>query len=100
MRLPFDFNNSNLGENARIKFSYNSPEHQQNIEISIDGTEVSVEVLLETFERFLGALGVCIPENVAVGFIDIDQENKEDGEENNGPIKFTLDDEEDNEEED
>jgi hypothetical protein len=99
MRLPFDFNNSNLNEDARIKFTFNSPEHHQNIEISIDGTEVSVEVLLETFERFLGALGVCIPENVCVGFVEVNPEESENSDKKDGPISFTLDDDEEEDEE-
>ena len=102
MRLPFDFGNSDLNENARVKFIYTSPELHQNIEISIDGKDTSVETLVETFERFLGALGVCIPRNVALGFIDLTDEDDEDGEDGDKEISFELnqDDEEDTEEED
>ncbi len=100
MRLPFDFNNSNLSDNARIKFLYNSAENQQNVEISMDGSKVSVEALLEAFERFLGALGVCIPENVMVGFVDMEEdEEDEEDDDKGGTIKFTLDDDEEDEEE-
>jgi hypothetical protein len=97
MRLPFDFNNSNLPEEARIKLIYNSPELKQNIEISIDGDEISVEALLDSFQRFMGALGVCVPENVMLGFVEIDEDEEEpkDG----GTIKFTLDDDEDDDDE-
>lgn len=101
MRLPFDFNNSNLSENARIKFSYNTPENQSNVEISIDASEISIDVVLEAFERFLGALGAHLPENVQVGFIEVgeeedDEDSKDDKE---GTIKFTLDDDEEDEDE-
>lgn len=94
MRIPFDFS-SNSTEEARIKFLYNSPELHQNIEVSIDGEKLSVEVLLETFERFMGALGVIIPDGVVLGFVRVDEEGNpldEDSE-----ISFELD---DNEEED
>ena len=98
MRLPFDFNNSNLEENARIKFSYNSPENQSNVEISIDASKISIDAVLEAFERFLGALGAHLPENVQVGFVEVDEEDGEDGGKE-GTIKFTLDDDEEDEEE-
>ena len=97
MRLPFDFNKPNLEENARIKFLYNSPELHQNIEISIDGNETSVETLLDAFERFLGALGIHIPNNVVVGFIEL--EKGEDGEdEEDSTVEFELEKDEEDEE--
>jgi hypothetical protein len=89
MRIPFEFNESKFEDSARIKFLYNSPELHQNIEISIDGNEISVETLLETFERFLGALGVHVPENVYVGFLETVNESNEDDSE----VSFELDDE-------
>ena len=98
MRIPFDFNNSNLNENARIKFSYNTPENQANVEISIDASEISVDDVLEAFERFLGALGAHLPENVQVGFVEVDEEDEED-DSKGGTIKFTLDDDEEDEDE-
>lgn len=83
MRLPFELGNHKLEEDARVKFSYTSPELHQNIEISLDGDETTVEALLDAFQRFLGALGICTPPNVFVGFVeaDEDEEEKEDEEE-------------------
>lgn len=84
MRLPFQLNSSKFEEGARVKFSYTSPELHQNIEISIDGEETSLEVLLDAFERFLGALGAGLPDNVILGFIDVDEDNdKDDDDEEN-----------------
>lgn len=97
MRLPFEFNDSSITSDARIKFSYTAPELNQNIEISIDGDEVSIDVLLETYERFLGALGVCIPSNVMLGFIEMNEEEQADDEEET-KIEFALEDEEDEDE--
>jgi hypothetical protein len=101
MRLPFDFNNSNLHEEARIKLMYNSPELKQSIEISMDGDEISVEALLDSFQRFMGALGICIPENVVLGFVELEEENENKEFKDGDTIKFTLDDddEEDDDEE-
>lgn len=99
MRLPFDFNNSNLNEEARIKLTYTSPELKQNIEISMDGDEISVDALLDAFQRFMGALGICVPENVILGFVDIENELGENDKEG-GTIKFTLDDDEEDDEDD
>lgn len=100
MRLPFDFNNNSFQDDARIKFSFTSPELNQNIEISIDGSKLSVDVLLETFERFLSALGVSIPEDVVLGFIrmeesdedDQDDDDDEESDDGDSGISFTLDD--------
>jgi len=80
MRLPFDLNDSKFQQDARVKFSFSSPELHQTIEISLDGDETSVEVLLDAFERFMGALGISIPENVALGFVKLpsDDENCDD----------------------
>ena len=98
MRLPFDFNNPNLNEEARIKLTYNSPELKQNIEISMDGNEISIEALLDSFERFIGALGIHIPENVMLGFVELEEtDDEEDSKEGGGTIKFTLEDDEDDE---
>ena len=77
MRLPFDLTDSKFGDDSRIKFSYTSPELHQNIEISLDGDDTSVEALLDAFHRFLGALGVCTPENVVLGFIELDDNEDE-----------------------
>lgn len=81
MRLPFEFNNSKF-EDARIKFVYTSPKHDQNIEMSMNGDEATVEELLDTFHRFLGALGIYTPEDVVLGFIKLseDQDDEEDSE--------------------
>lgn len=85
MKLPFDFDKPNFEEDARIKFTFTSPELHQNIEISIDGTELSVDALLETFERFLGALGISIPNDVVVGFIRVaDEEGDEEEDDEDG----------------
>jgi hypothetical protein len=83
MRLPFDLDGSKFSkDDCRIKFIYTSSELNQNIEISIDGDETSVEALFESFHRFLGALGICTPKNVIVGFVDLndfeDDEDEED----------------------
>jgi len=82
MRLPFDSSGCKFEEDARVKFLFSSPELHQNIEISLDGESTSVEALLDAFQRFLGALGINIPENTALGFIEIDEddENEIDGE--------------------
>lgn len=100
MRLPFDFNDSNIGDDTRIKFSYTSSELHQNIEISLDGDEVSVDALLDAFQRFLGALGVCIPPNVQVDFVQTnsdDEDDDEDDDDEDKPTSFTLEDPEDDE---
>lgn len=99
MRLPFDFNDSNIGDDTRIKFSYTSSELHQNIEISLDGDEVSVDALLDAFQRFLGALGVCIPPNVQVDFVQTNSDEGEDDEDEDEdkPTSFTLEDPEDDE---
>ena len=85
MRLPFKLNDSDFGQDARVKFIYTSPELHQNIEISIDGDDTTVDALLESFHRFLGALGLCTPSNVVLGFIEVDEddENSEDESEEN-----------------
>lgn len=81
MRLPFNLTETKLEEDARVKFLYTSPEHHQNIEISLDGDETSVETLLNAFERFLGALGICLPSNVILGLVEVEDVDDEDGEE-------------------
>lgn len=78
MRLPFNLSESKLEENARVKFLYTSPELHQTIEISIDGEDTSVEALVDAFERFLGALGISIPSNVSLAFVEDDDEEDED----------------------
>lgn len=80
MRLPFDLNSSKFEQEARVKFSFTSPELHQNIEVSLDGEDTSVETLLDAFQRFLGALGICTPKNVVLGFIELDEDEIEDGE--------------------
>jgi len=77
MRLPFNLSETKLEEDARVKFIYTSPELHQNIEISLDGDETSVETLLNAFERFLGALGINLPPNVILGFVEIEENNEE-----------------------
>lgn len=72
MRLPFELTNSKFEENARVKFSYTSPELHQNIEVSMDGEDTTVEALLDAFQRFLGALGIMTPDNVVLGFIEME----------------------------
>lgn len=78
MRLPFDLNSSKFEQEARVKFSFTSPELHQNIEVSLDGEDTSVETLLDAFQRFLGALGICTPKNVVLGFIELDEDEIED----------------------
>jgi hypothetical protein len=95
MRLPFKFDESNLNEDARIKFIYNSPELHQNIEISIDAEKTSVDSLLDAFERFLGALGISIPDDVILQFVRVQSEEDDDeGEE----IEMEMEDEDEDEE--
>lgn len=83
MRLPFKFDESNLNEDARIKFIFTTSDLHQNIEISLDAENTSVDSLLDAFERFLSALGISIPGNVMLQFVRVDAENgeAEDGEE-------------------
>lgn len=81
MRLPFQLNESKFEEDARVKFLFTSPELHQNIEISLDGEHTSMEALFDAFQRFLGALGIGLPENVVVGLIDLDDEEDEQEEE-------------------
>ena len=78
MRLPFTLGDSKIEDDARIKFSFTSPELHQNIEISLDGDDTSVEALIDAFQRFLGALGVAFPENVVLGFVDVGDEEQND----------------------
>lgn len=80
MRLPFDTSSYKTEEDSRVKFSFNSPELHQSIEISLDGESTSVEALIDAFQRFLGALGISIPENVVLGFIELDDEESDDNE--------------------
>jgi hypothetical protein len=83
MRPLFDLsNNLKFEEDARVKFIYTSPEHHQNIEISIDGDEASVDVLLDAFQRFLGALGVPFPHNVGLEFVEYKEKPSEDEDDN------------------
>lgn len=81
MRLPFNLKETKLEEDARVKFIYTSPELHQNIEISMDGEETSVETLLEAFQRFLGALGISVPPNVILGFVELEEDEDGDSEE-------------------
>lgn len=74
--------NLNLKEDARVKFIYNSPELNQNIEISLDGDEATVEALVDAFERFLGALGLPLPDGVCLAFVEVEEEEENDEEEN------------------
>ena len=98
MRPRFDLLDTKFDEDARVKFIYTSPEHHQNIEISIDGEQTSVEVILDAFQRFLGALGVPIPPNVSIelvehlkpgdpGYEEGEDEPSEDDEDNKGKGK-------------
>jgi hypothetical protein len=75
--------NLNLKEDARVKFVYTSPELNQNIEISLDGDEASVEALVDAFQRFLGALGLPLPEGVYLAFIEADEDEENEQEEEN-----------------
>lgn len=93
MRPLFDLSNTKFEEDARVKFIYTSPEHHQNIEISIDGEETSVEVLMDAFKRFICALGVPMPPNVGLEFVEYGE-----GDDEEGSIQFTMEDEDDSEE--
>ena len=95
MRLPFDITGPKFQEEARVKFSFHSPELNQNIEISIDGDKTSVETLCDAFQRFLGALGIGFPENVVVGLIELDEDELIQDE-----IEGLIDDEDDEDDED
>ena len=84
MRLPFELKESRFEEEARVKFIFTSPELHQNIEISLDGENCSMDALFDAFQRFLGALGIALPEGIVVGLIEEDfedEDNDEDGEE-------------------
>lgn len=80
MRLPYPFEDPKLEDNARVKFTFTSPELHQNIEISLDGNETTVEALLDAFQRFLGALGISTPDNVILSFVEMKDEDEEDEE--------------------
>ena len=80
MRLPFNLSDQKFEDGARVKFQYSSSELKQNIEISLDGEDASVEALVDAFERFLSALGISIPENVALGFVELEDDEEEDEE--------------------
>ncbi len=99
MRLPFKFDESNLNEDARIKFTYNSPELHQNIEISLDAEKTSVDSLLDAFERFLGALGISIPEDVILQFVRV-QSDEEDEEDEESKEQNDNDDDDDDDDDD
>jgi hypothetical protein len=77
MRLPFDINGPKFRDEARVTLSFHSPEFNQNIEISIDGNETSVDTLCDAFQRFLGALGISFPDNVVLGFVELDDEDED-----------------------
>jgi hypothetical protein len=84
MRFPFNENGLSLNEESRVKFIFTSPELHQNVEVSLDGENTSVEALLEAFQRFLAALGICLPENFAIGFVNVDEaEEMSDGDADN-----------------
>lgn len=95
MRLPFKFDDSSLSEDARVKFTYNSPELHQNIEISIDAENASIDSLLDAFERFLSALGVSIPENVILQFVTVKLEDEDGDKEGDDEDEDEDEDEED-----
>lgn len=87
MRLPFNLSDK-LEEDARVKFLYTSPELHQTIEISLDGHETSVEALVDAFQRFLGALGISIPPNINLAFVEDDEEEEDsEDEEDDEPPK-------------
>ncbi len=82
MRSPFNLSTTKFEEDARVKFIYTSPEHHQNIEISVDGDETTVGVLIDAFQRFLGALGLPIPPNVCLELVEyVEKEKDEDSDE-------------------
>jgi len=80
MRPPFIPSDTiKFEDDTRIKFIYTSPEHNQNIEISVDGDETTVGVLMDAFQRFLGALGLQIPPNVSLELVEyVDKEESDD----------------------
>lgn len=82
MRLPFNIDGDKIEQDARVKFTYTSPELHQNIEISLDGDETSVEALFDAFQRFLGALGISTPPNIIVGFVELDEDDEDEKEDN------------------
>jgi hypothetical protein len=98
MRLPFDSSGYKMEEDARVKFLFNSPELHQNIEISLDGESTSVEALIDAFQRFLGALGIVIPENVVLGFVEL--ESDEDVDDSDDDDDDDDDDEDDEDDDD
>ncbi len=80
MRLPFEISTNKIDEGSRVKFLYTSSELHQNIEISLDGENTSIEAMMDAFHRFLSALGISIPPDVTVGFVELENEEDEDGE--------------------
>lgn len=93
MRLPFNLDETKFDEKARVKFSFTSPELHQNIEISLDGEETTVETLLDAFQRFLGALGVSTPDNVLLGFVQVEDDEDDDEEDDEDDDEDLKDDE-------
>ena len=90
MRLPFNISETKFDPtSSRVKFSFTSPELHQNIEISLDGNDTSIDALLDAFQRFLGALGVCLPDNIVLGFVeetdDEDDDDDQDGNDSDQP---------------
>lgn len=81
MRIPKNLPDFNFEEDARVKFLYYSPELKQNVEVSLDGNDTTLEALVDAFQRFVGALGIILPENTAFGLVELEDEDDEDEEE-------------------
>ena len=87
-----DFSFSELTDTgAKVKLTYENSELRQHIEISLDAEDLAVADLINAYQRFLGALGVNIPENHELGFVLTNEEDEDD----EGEISLEADSEED-----
>ena len=81
MRFPKHMPDFGVEEDSRVKFLYSSPELKQCVEISLDGDDTTLEALVDAFQRFVGALGIILPENTAFGLVELDDEEEDEEEE-------------------
>jgi hypothetical protein len=79
-----DFSFSELTDTgAKVKLTYENSELRQHIEISLDAEDLAVADLINAYQRFLGALGVNIPENHELGFVLTNEEDEDDDNDDN-----------------
>lgn len=63
----------------KIEFKYSSQKFKQHVNIILENEdEINIDQLLEAFHKFISALGVSIPENVYIRFIEGDDESNGD----------------------